>query len=306
MLTPNFFAENGLERLSEKRCNESWTNDLLKGKHSAFLPLWRTKSLIKVSDSTKSEISLLSYEEISHFNRKDNEFIFLGCRNDAPYFLIDLSDIEDPSEYNSLSGNRSFRDLREVGLSLSREEGGILAYSRALAQWHKTHKFCGRCGAKTESQSAGHVRRCSNLDCGSEHFPRTDPAVIMVVSYGDKVCLARKSDWPKDRFSVLAGFVEPGETPEGAVIREVKEEVGLAVTNVRYHSAQPWPFPANLMLGYFAEAESDEISIDDLEIEEAKWVTREELEPEALAYFENPHSVSIARRLIADWVTKKF
>jgi len=306
MLTPNFFAENGLERLSEKRCNESWTNGLLKKKNSAFLPFWRTKSLVQDFTSTKSEISLLSHEEISQFNRKDNEFIFLGSRNDTPYFLIDLSDIEDPSKYNSLSGNRSFKDLREVGLSLSREEGGILAYSRALAQWHKTHKFCGRCGGKTESQSAGHVRRCSNPDCGSEHFPRTDPAVIMLVSYGDKVCLARKSDWPKDRFSVLAGFVEPGETPEGAVIREVKEEVGLAVTNVRYHSAQPWPFPANLMLGYFAEAESDEISIDDLEIEEAKWVTREDLEPEALAYFENPHSVSIARRLIADWVTKKF
>ena len=306
MLTPNFFAENGLERLSEKRCNESWTNDLLKKKNSAFLPFWRTKSLVQDFTSTKSEISLLSHEEISQFNRKDNEFIFLGSRNDTPYFLIDLSDIEDPSKYNSLSGNRSFKDLREVGLSLSREEGGILAYSRALAQWHKTHKFCGRCGGKTESQSAGHVRRCSNPECGSEHFPRTDPAVIMLVSYGDKVCLARKNDWPKDRFSVLAGFVEPGETPEGAVIREVKEEVGLTVTNVRYHSAQPWPFPANLMLGYFAEAESDEISIDDLEIEEAKWVTREDLEPEALAYFENPHSVSIARRLIADWVTKKF
>ncbi len=306
MLTPNFFAETGLKRLSEKRCNVGWTNDLLKKKNSAFLPFWRTKSLVQDFASTKSEISLLSHEEISQFNRKDNEFIFLGCRNDTPYFLIDLSDIEDPSKYNPLSGNRSFKDLREVGLSLSREEGGILAYSRALAQWHKTHKFCGRCGGKTESQSAGHVRRCSNPDCGSEHFPRTDPAVIMLVSYGDKVCLARKSDWPKDRFSVLAGFVEPGETPEGAVIREVKEEVGLTVTNVRYHSAQPWPFPANLMLGYFAEAESDEISIDDLEIEEAKWVTREDLEPEALAYFENPHSVSIARRLIADWVTKKF
>ena len=304
MLKPNFFTENGLERLSEKRGDNNWKNDLLISENAVFLPFWRTKSLIQDSASANCEISLLSYEEISQFNRKDDEFIFLGFRNDTPYFLTDLSDIEDPSQYSSLSGNRSFKDLREVGLSLSREEGGILAYSRALAQWHKTHKFCGRCGGKTESQSAGHVRRCSN--CGAEHFPRTDPAVIMLVSYGEKVCLARKSDWPKDRFSVLAGFVEPGETPEGAVIREVKEEVGLAVTNVRYHSAQPWPFPANLMLGYFAEAESDEISIDDIEIEEAKWVTREDLEPEALAYFENPTSVSIARRLIADWVTKKF
>ncbi|MEC9022149.1 MAG: NAD(+) diphosphatase [Pseudomonadota bacterium] len=306
MLKPNFFAENGLKRLSEKRGDKNWKNDLLISENAVFLPFWRTKSLVEVSASANYEISLLSYGEISQFNRKDNEFIFLGCRNDTSYFLADLSDIEDPGQYNSLSGNRSFKDLREVGLSLSREEGGILAYSRALAQWHKTHKFCGRCGGKTESRSAGHVRRCSNPNCGSEHFPRTDPAVIMLVSYGEKVCLARKSDWPKDRFSVLAGFVEPGETPEGAVIREVKEEVGLAVTNVRYHSAQPWPFPANLMLGYFAEAESDEISIDDIEIEEAKWVTREDLKPEALAYFENPTSVSIARRLIADWVTKKF
>ena len=153
MLKPNFFTENGLERLSEKRGDKNWKNNLLSSMNSVFLPFWRTKSLIQNSASANCEISLLSFEEISQFNRKDNEFIFLGCRNDTAYFLTDLSDIEDPDQYNSLSGNRSFKDLREVGLSLSREEGGILAYSRALAQWHKTHKFCGRCGGRTESQS---------------------------------------------------------------------------------------------------------------------------------------------------------
>ena len=145
------------------------------------------------------------------------------------------------------------------------------------------------------------MRQCTNLDCNTQHFPRTDMAVIMLVSSGDKIVMGRKKDWSKDRFSILAGFVEPGETLEGAVAREVMEEVGIPVTNVYYHSSQPWPFPSNLMLGFFAEAMSEEINIQDDELAEARWFSREELIDEAREYAKKPHSVSIARRLISEW-----
>jgi len=306
MKTPNFFAESGLERASEKRADEGWHAELLTAEETLFVPIWRTRSFIDHSNAETPQAAHLNAAEIAELTREGVQFVFLGYLNGVPYFSADLSHIEDPSAHDLLTDKGEFTDIRDVGLELPREEGGILAYARALAHWHRTHRFCGRCGAETEPKSAGHVRQCTNPDCGAEHFPRTDPAVIMLVSLGDKICLARKYGWPEDRYSVLAGFVEPGETPEGAVVREVMEEVGLPVTNVRYHSAQPWPFPANLMLGYFAEAQSENIAIDDDEIEHARWFTRAELKPEALAYFEKPHSVSIARRLIADWVVGNF
>ncbi|MBT3535538.1 MAG: NAD(+) diphosphatase, partial [Rhodospirillaceae bacterium] len=175
------------------------------------------------------------------------------------------------------------------------------AYIKAIANWHHTHKFCGRCGSATEPRDGGHMRECTNADCKAQHFPRTDPAVIMLVSSGDKIILARKKGWPEDRYSILAGFVEQGETLEGAVTREVLEEVSVPVTNVRYHSCQPWPFPANLMFGFFAEAQSETIKIDDDELDHARWFHRDELIEEARQYAEKPHSVSIARRLMSEW-----
>jgi NAD+ diphosphatase len=306
MREPNFFAVSGLERQSEKRPDQIWYSNLLSAAETRFLPVWQTKSFITDPDSESPSIGKLNVSEIAPLIQRPHQLIFLGYRDGTPYVCIDLVDLKEEDIAALIKKTGQFQDIRNVGLRLSREDGGILAYARALVHWHRTHQFCGRCGSETRSQSAGHVRRCTNTNCKTEHFPRTDPAVIMLVSLEDKICLARKRGWPDDRYSVLAGFVEPGETPEDAVVREVKEEVGIPVSNVRYHSAQPWPFPANLMLGYFAEAQSSQICIDDDEIEHARWFTREELEPEALAYFKGPHSVSIARRLIADWVLGNF
>ncbi|GIH98872.1 NTP pyrophosphohydrolase [Planobispora takensis] len=191
--------------------------------------------------------------------------------------------------------------LRQVGALLGDLDAGLLVYAVALDAWHSTHRFCPRCGGPTEVRAGGHVRVCP-AD-GSQHFPRVDPAVIMLVhDDADRCLLARGPQWPEGRMSVLAGFVEPGESLEHAVIREVVEEVGVNVTAPRYLGSQPWPFPRSLMLGFFARAVSTELSLDPEEIAEARWFSRAEL----LAAMENgevrlPPAVSIARRLIETW-----
>ncbi|MBB2913556.1 NAD+ diphosphatase [Streptosporangium becharense] len=191
--------------------------------------------------------------------------------------------------------------LRQVGSLLGDLDAGLLVYAVALEAWHSTHEFCPRCGSRTEVRSGGHVRVCP--EDGSQHFPRVDPAVIMLVHDDrDRCLLARGPQWPEGRLSVLAGFVEPGESLEHAVAREVAEEVGVRVTDARYLGSQPWPFPRSLMLGFFARATSTDFVLDPEEISEARWFTRAEL----LAAMESgevrlPPQVSIARRLIETW-----
>ncbi|MFL6239592.1 MAG: NAD(+) diphosphatase [Actinomycetes bacterium] len=188
--------------------------------------------------------------------------------------------------------------LREVGALLDDRDAGLLTHAVALANWHATHTHCPRCGALTEPTLGGSVRRCT-AD-GSEHFPRTDPAVIMLVHDGaDRCVLGRQPSWPTDRFSTLAGFVEPGEAAELAVGREVQEEVGIPVTDVTFRGSQPWPFPSSLMLGFWARATDDVITLDGSELAEARWLTREQLRREEVLL---PPPVSIAWRLITDWL----
>lgn len=193
--------------------------------------------------------------------------------------------------------------LRDVGALLDDRHAGLFVHAVALANWHATHTHCPRCGAPTESGHGGHLRTCTRD--GSAHFPRTDPAVIMLVHDGGDACvLGRQPSWPPRRFSTLAGFVEPGESAEHAVAREVGEEVGLSVTDVHYRASQPWPFPASLMLGFTARSVESAIVVDTSELEDARWFRRAEL----VAAVEDrqillPPPVSIAYRLINDWLT---
>lgn len=303
MRPPNFFGETGLDRMSDRRGDADWLAGLLQSPQALFLPVWRSRSFVDQSASEAPRAAHLSAAEIAELAEEGAEFIFLGFRDNVPFFSVDLSHVDEPDAHPALTGKGEFADIRDVSLFMPREEGGMLAYARAIAHWHSTHRFCGRCGSPTEVREAGHVRQCTNPDCNAQHFPRTDPAVIMLVHRGDRVILGRKKGWPEGRYSILAGFVEPGETLEGAVIREVMEEVGVPVASVRYHSSQPWPFPANLMLGYFAEAQSETLRICDDELEDARWFTRAELMEEALEFRRQPTAVSIARRLLAEWVT---
>ena len=217
---------------------------------------------------------------------------FLGVDGDRPFFSVEL----DPNDTDE-----SFRSLRDVGLLLGARDAGLVVNAVALANWHATHTHCPRCGAVTRVASAGHIRVC--VADGSEHYPRTDPAVIMaVVDEDDRLLLGRQSAWPEGRFSTLAGFVEPGESLEQAVRREVEEEVGVVIGEVDYLGSQPWPFPSSLMLGFVAHAKSVEIDGGDGEIAEARWFTRSGLRADVdrgRVLLSPP--VSIARRLIEHW-----
>jgi len=221
----------------------------------------------------------------------EEQRFFLGVEDGVPYFAA-VVDAEDDA---------SFQGLRAVGADLDARDAGLVVHAVSLANWHRTHTHCPRCGEPTAPRAAGHVRRCE-AD-GSEHYPRTDPAVIMsVVDADDRLLLGRQTAWPEGRFSTLAGFVEPGESLEAAVRREVHEEVGVTIGDVQYLGSQPWPFPSSLMLGFRAQATSTEVTRHDGEIAEARWFTRETmLDAIGSGELQVAPTISIARRLIEHW-----
>jgi NAD+ diphosphatase len=221
--------------------------------------------------------------------------LFLGQDEEGTSYVAVVGDPVDEGE------PRDWRTLREVAVLLGDRDSGLFTTALALANWHAKHTHCPRCGAPTTAQQGGWVRCCTND--GTEHYPRTDPAVIMsVVDADDRLLLARGPQWGRGRFSVLAGFVEPGESLETAVAREVREEVGIAVEDVRYLGNQPWPFPCSLMVGFTATAKDTTVQLDEDEIVEAFWVTREDLAREVAAgRIGISPRLSIARRLIEHW-----
>ena len=221
----------------------------------------------------------------------EGDRFYLGVLDGQAYFAV-------PAALPRRLGTQ-VKGLRDVGAVLSDRDAGLMAHAVGLANWHATHPRCPRCGAATSSVRGGAVRRCEQD--GSEHFPRTDPAVIMLVTDGaDRCVLGRQAVWPAGRYSTLAGFVEPGESAEMAVVREVLEETGVAVRDVAYRGSQPWPFPASLMLGYTAVCDPDAVPVPaDGELEDARWFTRAELRDGDAVL---PPPVSIAHRLLTEWL----
>jgi NAD+ diphosphatase len=221
----------------------------------------------------------------------------------TPYVgVVGTGQVDDPTDGHPDRGGEEWLTLRQVGAVLDDLEAGLFATVLAIANWHATHAHCSRCGTPTVPGLSGWLRVCPTD--GSEHYPRTDPAVIMaVVDPDDRLLLGRGPGWPEDRFSVLAGFVEPGESFEAAVAREVDEEVGIAVTEVRYLGNQPWPFPSSIMIGFTSRARQTAIEIDPHELEEARWVTRDEYRDALLdGGIRAPVGLSIAKRIIEDWL----
>lgn len=220
---------------------------------------------------------------------------FLGVRDGATYLAVQE---REPLPEDAGAG---WARLREVGADLDDTDAGLLTTATALAEWHRRHGHCPRCGRATEVVEAGWVRRCP--EDGSQHHPRTDPAVIMAVTDpDDRLLLGTGLPWPQGRVSVLAGFVEAGESLEAAVVREVAEEVGVAVTDLRYRGNQPWPFPASLMFAFRASASTTRLVLQESELRHAAWYTRDELEQGvAEGRLTLPSRVSIARRLIEEW-----
>lgn len=303
---PNFYSDNGLDRADRLRGDSDWLAARLEAPSTRFVPLWRTRSLFDPPpEGGAPRAVLLDAAEAEALMARGGERIFLGLdRNDRAYFALDISVLDSPDHEPALAGRGSFADLRSCGPLLPCHEGAILAYARGMLWWHDRHRFCGVCGAKTESRQGGFQRICSNPDCAAQHFPRTDPAVIMLVHDGGERCvLGRQKVWAPGMHSTLAGFVEPGESLEQAVAREVEEEVGIPVEAVSYHSSQPWPFPSSLMLGFYARARDEALRVHQEELEGARWFERSFLleSPEDES-FRLPRKDSIARRLIEDWL----
>ncbi len=229
----------------------------------------------------------------------------LGIADGRPHFLLAL---ESDARIAALEAELHARrvSLREAGLLLPADEAGLFAYAKGLAHWHRETRHCVRCGAPLAVVSAGHRLRCTNADCARMHFPRTDAAIIVIVEHDGACLLGRQAGWPAGRYSTLAGFIEPGEALEDAVRREVLEESGVRVGEVRYHSSQPWPMPASLMVGFTAVALDPTIRLRDGELEDARWFTPEQIaDGIADGSFLPSTPLSVSYRLLSDWLRER-
>jgi len=289
---PNFFAGPYLERRVEAREAPEWVAAAWADDTTRYLVMRGTAHLLH-GDPPRA--ALLTRAEALVRSAPATSLTLLGWFGGARCVLIALppgSDSEPPA------GMR-FEELRPLSALLPADEAGLLAYARALAVWRARSRHCGVCGAPTAPIRAGHCLVCNNHACAEEFFPRIDPAIIVLVSDGERALLGRQASWPPRRYSTIAGFVEPGESLEDAVAREVEEETGVRITSTRYDSSQPWPFPSSLMLGFRAHAPAGSPVRLSGELEDARWFTRAQLTSgEALA----PPSHSISWRLISGWL----
>ncbi len=295
----HIFAGNPLDRADALRRDPEWLASVRADPTSRFLAFARLNVLLTGGES--SELAWLSAQRTNALGLP-GEPIFLGLMDSIAHFAVDVSGVEET--VIPPGSNLSFSDCRAAAMSLPTPQTGILAQARSQLDWHNRHQFCSVCGASTRPQRGGHVRRCGS--CAAEHFPRTDPVAIMLVVHGQRCLLGQ----PAGRFAgtglytALAGFIDQGESIEEAVRREIKEEAGIEVGAVTYHSSQPWPFPSSLMIGCHAEASSTQIVMDDQEMADVAWFTREEviraLEG-AHPSMQVPGPIAIAHHLIRAW-----
>ena len=290
----NVFAGAFVDRSGEMRKDADWLKEALSNEETRFVPVWGDHCLV---GGEPLHLMLLERHQIESFLDEHNQ-IFLGLFRGKPAFAVSIAADGTPP-YPELG---EFQDLRYLGTVLPADEANLAAHARGLVLWHSSQLFCGRCGSSARPDAGGNSRRCVNTDCGREIFPRVDPAIIVLVADGDRCLLGRQTGWPEGLYSTIAGFVEPGESLEDAVRREVYEETNVRVSTVSYHSSQPWPFPSSLMLGFVAKADTavdQEIRMNDGELEDARWFTRKELRS---GFPKLPFSISIARRLVESWL----
>ena len=298
---PNVYAASPLDRAAARRTDADWIATRRADPGSLYVPLWRNRNLVTGMDAAQPAAVYLPAAAAAPLHEAgERPWVFLGLLEETAVFAIDLSAAEDPVPLVGAAGG-SFVDLRAVGWGVAKPEAAVLAHARGLLHWRNRHRFCGVCGAACEPQSAGHVMHCTG--CGTDHFPRTDPAVIMLITSGDRALLGHSQHFPRaNMYSTLAGFVEPGESVEEAVRREVLEEAGVTVGEVSYHSSQPWPFPGNIMLGCYGEGLSEEIVVQTEELIDVRWFSRAEIANPNSHGFMLPRGDSIARRLVEDWL----
>jgi NAD+ diphosphatase len=292
------FTLLSLDRVTHRRREEGWLAEQLQASATRFVPVWGSKFLF-MEEPTLRPV-LLGGLELGGLQQQAESVVLLGEAGERAYFALGLPSIEQPPV--TLAKTGALRDLRSVAALLDHRDGTLLAYAKAMTYWHHRHRFCGDCGSSTISTQGGHLRVCTNPQCGQHHFPRIDPAIIVLVTFGERCLLGRQRTWPAGRYSIIAGFVEPGETLEAAVAREVREETGIGVEQIRYRASQPWPFPSSLMLGFSARAASSDIRLSDGELEDARWLSREQIAVELKhGTLRLPPEVSISYRLIEGW-----
>ncbi len=305
MREPMFIVGADFDRAAVLRENEAWLAERLGDPRTRIIPVWRSRNLVHNGEPMRAAI--LTDSIAGNLLNLADHAVLLTVENGIATFAVDVSGHDVPVLAPMLNG-AEFADLREFGPLIEAREGALLALARGMVHWHGTARYCSYCGSPTISTRGGFQRKCTSPSCGRSHFPRTDPAVIMLVTRpgpGGGLCLlGRQAVWPEGRFSTLAGFVEPGESLEAAVAREVQEETGVTITDVRYRRSQPWPFPASLMLGFRARATSEDIMLNDNELEEARWFTREQVADFEGHGFQLPRLGSISRWLISEWLAE--
>jgi NAD+ diphosphatase len=294
MAPENLFSGAYLDRRSDARLREDWLAEARGDSHTIYIGMREGAALVRpAGEDALPRVAFLSGADPLITASSDPELmVLLGWYEARRCVLVDL-----PPEQAVEQAGETFSELRPLASELPAGEAGLLAYARALHLWRANHRYCSRCGAPMRSIHAGHVRHCSA--CAYESYPRIDPAIIVLVHDGDAVLLGRKADWKPGRYSTIAGFVEPGESLEDAVRREVFEETGIAPGHISYHSSQPWPFPASLMLGFTARATVATPVLHDGELEDARWFSRDDLAGGAITL---PPPESISRRLIDGWL----
>lgn len=298
---PNWFANSPLARLNNEKALDDYVAAKLDDPASLLLPLWRGDPLIAKSGAA----GFLSAAARGEFP-PSAPLALLGEANGTAYFAIDISAAAESAERAPFAEIGQYMPARAAAAALGRGDVAIFGQARWLFEWRRRHRFCANCGARNEFSASGAKARCPA--CGAEHFPRTDPVAIVLAVEGDACLLGRSPRFPPGFLSALAGFVEPGETPEEAARREIFEEAGVRLSDIRYQFSQPWPFPSSLMMGFIADAEARDLALDTDEIVEARWIARDEvravLSGEA-GDFLAPPPFTIARQLLDLWAMKE-
>ncbi len=307
------YCSMSLDRCVEQRKDPEWIHRQLNKTDTRVIAFRRNRVLLEEIESSQTayKFSYIAATSIRESVGMD-QLVYLGEQSEIHLFAFDIDSV-NKSLFSIIVDESQFADLRYVSTSMQLDQASIAAYARGLLHWHRYHKYCGRCSHITNSVHGGHMRQCLNPDCCKQHFPRTDPAVIVLVeSYRETdntpVCLlGRHKRLPARMYSTLAGYVEPGENLEAAIKREILEEAGIHLREITYFASQPWPFPSALMMGFFAISDELELNIDTNELENASWFSRDQLRSfgeynDEHAAYNLPRKDSIARNLIDSWI----